>query len=152
MLMHLANQAFCGFSRSSRCLAGVQYVRLVDLSWRLARCSRPGRMSLERGRGRRIAITFCDEPKHERCENEHCYSSLSRREAESLPHFIEFETPALFNHEWIRTPVFPCLFVGRGFGALCGCGGFRGRLFLLPRSDQNRTIVFPDIGIVEARF
>ena len=27
-----------------------------------------------------------------------------------------------------------------------------GRLFLLPRPNQNRTIVFPDIGIVEARF
>ena len=27
-----------------------------------------------------------------------------------------------------------------------------GRLFLVPRPNQNRTIVFPDIGIVEARF
>jgi hypothetical protein len=47
----------------------------------------------------RIAITFRGEAKHERCGNEHRHSSLSRREAESLPHFVEFETPALFNHE-----------------------------------------------------
>ena len=46
-----------------------------------------------------VAITFRDQPKHERRGNEHRYSFLSRREAESLPHFIEFETPALFNHE-----------------------------------------------------
>ena len=57
-------------------------------------------MSLDRGRGRmRIAITFRDQPEHERRGNEYDYPSLSRREAESLPHFIEFETPALFNHE-----------------------------------------------------
>ena len=48
----------------------------------------------------RIAITFCDQPKHERRGNEHCHSSLSRREVKSLPHFIEFETPALANHEY----------------------------------------------------
>jgi hypothetical protein len=47
----------------------------------------------------RVAITFCDQAEHERRGNEHRNSSLSRREAESLPHFIEFETPALFNHE-----------------------------------------------------
>jgi hypothetical protein len=46
-----------------------------------------------------IAITFRDQPKHERGGNEHCYSSLSRCEAESLPHFIESETPAFFNHK-----------------------------------------------------
>jgi hypothetical protein len=57
-------------------------------------------MSLQKGRGRmRIAITFRDQPKHERRGNEHCHSSLSRCEVKSLPHFIEFETPALFNHE-----------------------------------------------------
>ena len=57
-------------------------------------------MSLDRGRGRmRVAITFRDQPEHERRGNEYDYPSLSRREAESLPHFIEFETPALFNHE-----------------------------------------------------
>jgi len=47
----------------------------------------------------RVAITFRDQPEHERRRNEHDYSSFSRREAEFLPHFIEFETPALFNHE-----------------------------------------------------
>ena len=57
-------------------------------------------MSLDRGRGRmRVAITFRDQSEHERRSNEYDYSSLSRREAESLPHLIEFETPALFNHE-----------------------------------------------------
>ena len=48
----------------------------------------------------RVAITFRDQAEHERCSNEDCYPSLSRREPESLPHFIEFETPALFNHEY----------------------------------------------------
>ena len=47
----------------------------------------------------RVAITFRDQPEHERSGNEYDYPSFSRREAESLPHFIEFETPALFNHE-----------------------------------------------------
>jgi hypothetical protein len=46
-----------------------------------------------------VAITFRHQAKHERRGNEYCHSSFSRREAESLPHFIEFETPALFNHE-----------------------------------------------------
>src|SRR5438874_12819795 len=58
------------------------------------------RMSLDRGRGRMpVAITFRDQPEHERRGNEYDYSSFSRREAKSLPHFIEFETPAFFNHE-----------------------------------------------------
>jgi hypothetical protein len=47
----------------------------------------------------RVAITFRDQPEHERRGNEYDYPSLSRREAESLPHFIEFETPAFLNHE-----------------------------------------------------
>jgi len=47
----------------------------------------------------RVAITFRDQPEHERRGNEYDYPSFSRREAESLPHFIQFETPALFNHE-----------------------------------------------------
>jgi hypothetical protein len=46
-----------------------------------------------------VAITFCDQPKHECDGNEHCYPSLSRREAEPLPHFIESETPAFFSHK-----------------------------------------------------
>lgn len=55
---------------------------------------------MDRGRGpMRLAITFCDQPEHERRGNEYDYSSFSRREAESLPHFIEFETPVFFNHE-----------------------------------------------------
>ncbi len=44
-----------------------------------------------------VTITFRDQPEHERRGNEQGYSSLSRREAKSLPHVIEFETPALFN-------------------------------------------------------
>ena len=47
----------------------------------------------------RVAITFRDQPEHEHRGNEYDYPSFSRREAESLPHFSEFETPALFNHE-----------------------------------------------------
>jgi hypothetical protein len=47
----------------------------------------------------RIAITFRDQTKHKSRGNERGYTSLSRGEAESLPHFIEFETPALANHE-----------------------------------------------------
>jgi hypothetical protein len=46
-----------------------------------------------------VAVTFCGQPEHERCENEHGYSFFRRSETESLPHFIEFETPVLFNHE-----------------------------------------------------
>ena len=46
-----------------------------------------------------IAITFRDQPEHKRHGDEHSYSSLSRREAESLPHYIELETTALLNHE-----------------------------------------------------
>ena len=44
-----------------------------------------------------VAITFRDQAEHERRDNEQRYSSLSGSEAESLPHFIEFETPSLFN-------------------------------------------------------
>jgi len=47
----------------------------------------------------RVAITFCGQPEHERRDNEYDYSSFSRREAKSLPHFIEFETSVFFNHE-----------------------------------------------------
>jgi hypothetical protein len=47
----------------------------------------------------RVAITFRDQPEHEHRGNEYGHPSLGRREAESLPHFIEFETPTLFNHE-----------------------------------------------------
>jgi hypothetical protein len=47
----------------------------------------------------RVARTFRDQPEHECRGDEYDYSPLSRREAESLPHFIEFETSAFFNHE-----------------------------------------------------
>jgi hypothetical protein len=47
----------------------------------------------------RVPITFGDQPEHEDCENEQGYSLFGGSEAESLPHFIEFETAALFNHE-----------------------------------------------------
>ena len=49
----------------------------------------------------RVAITFCDQAEHERRDDEHRYSSLSRREAESLPHLIKFKTAALFTHEYL---------------------------------------------------
>ena len=55
-------------------------------------------MSLDRGGGRmRVAITFRDQPEQKRRDNEYDHPSLSRREAESLPHFIEFETSGLSN-------------------------------------------------------
>ena len=47
----------------------------------------------------RVPITFRDQPQHERSDHEHDYSFLSRCEAESLPHIIEFETPALLDHD-----------------------------------------------------
>src|SRR5205809_1824555 len=59
---------------------------------------RPSDVGLRWSRGgMSVTITFRDQPKHERRGDEHCYSSFSRREAESLPHFIEFKTPGLFN-------------------------------------------------------
>jgi hypothetical protein len=45
----------------------------------------------------RVAITFRDQAEHERRDYEYGYSSLDGSEAKSLPHFVEFETPALFN-------------------------------------------------------
>ena len=55
---------------------------------------------MDRGRGwMRVTITFRDQPEHERRGNEYDYSSFSRGEAESLPHFIQFEMPAFFSHE-----------------------------------------------------
>jgi len=45
----------------------------------------------------RLAVTFRDQAEHERRAYEQRYSSLSGSQAESLPHFIEFETPCLFN-------------------------------------------------------
>ena len=47
----------------------------------------------------RVAITFHYQAEHERCDDEYGYSFFGRSETESLPHFIEFETAALFNHE-----------------------------------------------------
>jgi hypothetical protein len=47
----------------------------------------------------RVPITFRDQPQHERRDHEHGHSSFSRCEAASLPHIIEFETPALFDHD-----------------------------------------------------
>jgi hypothetical protein len=43
-----------------------------------------------------IAVTFCTQPKRERCDNESGDSFFRRSEAESLPHFIEAEAPDLF--------------------------------------------------------
>jgi len=46
-----------------------------------------------------VAVTFCDQAEYERGDNEYGYSFFRWSEAESLPHFIEFETPVLLNHE-----------------------------------------------------
>jgi hypothetical protein len=40
-----------------------------------------------------VAITFCNDPKHERRKNKHHDSLFRRSEAESLPRFIQFEVP-----------------------------------------------------------
>ncbi|PYK24555.1 MAG: hypothetical protein DME59_13065 [Verrucomicrobia bacterium] len=45
----------------------------------------------------RLPVTFRNQAEHERRDYEQRYSSLSGSEAESLPHFIEFKTPGLFN-------------------------------------------------------
>ena len=74
----------------------------------------------------RIAMTFRDQPEHERRDNEYDYSSLSRREAKHSGEQRELVTAV------------------RKF--------LLHLVLLLPRPNQNRTIVFPDIGIVEARF
>jgi hypothetical protein len=47
----------------------------------------------------RVAVTFCDQTEHECRKNEHSYSFFHWSEAESLPHFNEFETRAFFKHE-----------------------------------------------------
>jgi hypothetical protein len=50
-----------------------------------------------------VAVTFCDQAEHERSDNEYDYSFFHWREAESVPHFAEVETPILFNHELTPT-------------------------------------------------
>jgi hypothetical protein len=49
----------------------------------------------------RIAITFGDQTEHKCRGNERGDTFLSSGEAESLPQFIEFETPALANHKYL---------------------------------------------------
>jgi hypothetical protein len=46
-----------------------------------------------------VAVTFCDQTKRECCNNERGYSYFGWSETESLPHFSEFETPVVLNHE-----------------------------------------------------
>lgn len=43
-----------------------------------------------------VAITFCDQTKRERCDNENGDSFFCWSEAQSLPYFIEAEMPYLF--------------------------------------------------------
>ena len=50
----------------------------------------------------RVAVTFCDETENEGRYHERSYTFFRGGEAESLPHLIEFKTPALFNQ--IATP------------------------------------------------
>ena len=77
-------------------------MRFPDLSLTRAHALHCCGMPFDRGRGRmRVAITFRSQAEHERCSNEDCYPSLSRGEAESLPHFIEFKTTAFVDHEWV---------------------------------------------------
>jgi hypothetical protein len=44
----------------------------------------------------RVAVAFRCQTEHECRENEHSYSLFRWSEAESVPHFIESETPDLF--------------------------------------------------------
>jgi hypothetical protein len=46
-----------------------------------------------------ITITFRDQTEHKRSGYERGNADLSRGEAEPLPQFVEFETPALFHHK-----------------------------------------------------
>ena len=69
----------------------------------------------------RIAITFRDQTEHKRRGNETGYTYLSRREAESLPHFIEFETPELANHEYLLA--YSCTAVAESCAAARGFPG-----------------------------
>ena len=71
----------------------------------------------------RIAITFRDQTEQKRRGNERGYTYLSSGEAESLPHFIEFETPALANHEYL-CGIYSCgvaLKLGADAGKFPGC-------------------------------
>jgi hypothetical protein len=54
---------------------------------------------LDRSRGcrTRLAVTLRYETEQEHRDYECDHSSLGRREAKSLPHFIEFETAAFLN-------------------------------------------------------
>jgi hypothetical protein len=49
----------------------------------------------------RIAITFRDQAEYKSRGNERGHTCLSSGEAESLPQFIEFETPSLANHKYL---------------------------------------------------
>jgi len=61
-------------------------------------------MSFDRGRGRvRVAITLGDQAEYERRGNEQRHSALSRCETKFFPHIIELESPALFDHEYLRS-------------------------------------------------
>jgi hypothetical protein len=112
---------FCGFSRSFCRITRFHCARFIRVLPRAPARARHGSAgtSFDRGRGSmRVAITFRGQAEHERCSNEDRYSSLSRGEAESLPHFIEFETTAFVDHEWIcGILVVRCRAV-----ALCGAG------------------------------
>jgi len=95
---------FCGFSRSFCMIIRFHCARFARFLPRAPARARHGCVgtSFDRGRGSmRVAITFRSQAEHECCSNEDRYASLSRREAESLPHFIEFETTAFVYHEWV---------------------------------------------------
>jgi hypothetical protein len=76
----------------------------------------------------RVAITFRYQAEHERCDDEYGYSFFGGSEAESLPHFIEFETPALFKHEYFCGVFFVYSCAAAPLPRGCGteAGDFRG--------------------------
>src|SRR5713101_4689032 len=66
----------------------------------------------------RLAVTFRDQPEHERRDYEYRYSSLNGSEAKSLPQLVKFEALATFNQGtnlskcvWLKTvaPLHSCL-------------------------------------------
>ena len=71
-----------------------------------------------------VPITFRDQAEYECCDDEQRYSPLNGSEAKSLPHFIEFETPDLFNQGTIyrnacgrkRLPNYTVVLLGAVFG------------------------------------
>ena len=80
----------------------------------------------------RVAVALCDQPEYEGDDNESRYSLFGWSQPKSLSEAIQSGAPALFQPMNAFESVFS--------------------LRLLPRPNQDRTIMAADIRIVEARF